>query len=71
MNQQPEQPDQLLVTVDEAARLLSIGRTQVYKLIGSGELPSIKLFRSRRIQASALRDYVAQLGQDDRTHVTD
>ena len=71
MNQQPEQPDQLLVTVDEAARLLSIGRTQVYKLIGSGELPSIKLFRSRQIQASALRDYVAQLGQDDRTHVTD
>ncbi|MGD0379802.1 MAG: helix-turn-helix domain-containing protein, partial [Acidimicrobiales bacterium] len=33
--------DSLLVTVERAAELLGVGRTFVYRLINSGDLPSV------------------------------
>ena len=35
------QPDGLLLTVEEAAKRLRLGRTFVYRLISSGELESV------------------------------
>lgn len=54
-------PDRLLLTVDEAARRLGIGRTLVYQLISSGELGSVKVARLRRVPAECLPEYVATL----------
>jgi excisionase family DNA binding protein len=52
---------QLLLTPEEAARQLSIGRTKVFALMESGAIRSVKIGRSRRIPADALTDYVASL----------
>jgi excisionase family DNA binding protein len=54
-------PDGLLLTVEEAARRLRLGRTLVYQLISSGELESVKVGRLRRVPAECLPEYVATL----------
>ena len=53
--------DELLLTVEEAARRLRIGRTLVYQLISAGELESVKVGRLRRVPAECLPAYVATL----------
>jgi len=57
----PEQgdPTVLALTVEEAARRIGVGRTTMYALIASGEVPSIQIGRLRRIPAQALTDYIA------------
>ena len=51
----------LLLTVEEAARLLGIGRTTAYALVKSGELESIPLGRLRRIPAECVTEYINRL----------
>jgi excisionase family DNA binding protein len=55
------QPDGLLLTVEEAAQRLRLGRTLVYRLISSGELESVTVGRLRRVPAECLDEYVAAL----------
>ena len=57
----------LLLTIDEAAALLSCGRSFLYPRLMRGELPSVKLGRKRLIPAAALEAYVQRLQaeQDD------
>lgn len=55
------QQDGLLLTVEETARRLRLGRTLVYRLISSGELESVKVGRLRRVPAECLPEYVATL----------
>jgi excisionase family DNA binding protein len=55
-----EQP-RLLLTVEEAAERLRLGRTFVYRLIMSGQLESVKVGRLRRVPADCLPDYVTAL----------
>ncbi len=59
----PEEPDPagLLLTVEEAAERLRLGRTFVYRLIMSGELESVKVGRLRRVPAECLPAYIATL----------
>ncbi|QMU67131.1 helix-turn-helix domain-containing protein [Streptacidiphilus sp. P02-A3a] len=54
-------PDATLValTVEEAARRLGVGRTTMYALLASGQIPSVAIGRLRRIPAEALNAYVA------------
>ena len=49
----------LLLRVDEAARLLAIGTTLAYELVGRGDLPSVKLGRSVRVPRAALEAWIA------------
>ena len=49
MNQSFTADDHLLVTPEEAARRLSVGRTTVYTLMASGELLSVNIGRCRRV----------------------
>jgi excisionase family DNA binding protein len=53
--------DKLLVSPEEAADLLGVGRSTVYDLMRTLALPSVKIGRARRISTAALRDFVAQL----------
>lgn len=53
--------EKLLLKPEEAAELLSIGRSKVYELIGTGELASVRIGTSRRVPADALVEFVAQL----------
>jgi excisionase family DNA binding protein len=54
-------PAKLLMSAEEAARALGIGRTRMYELLRSGEVASIKLGRSRRIRPEDLEEYVERL----------
>jgi excisionase family DNA binding protein len=52
------QTEKLLLTISEAARLLSIGRSTLYELIGSGQVPTIHIGRSVRVPADGLRHWL-------------
>jgi excisionase family DNA binding protein len=41
--------ERLLLTVEEAARRLGIGRSLAWRLVRSGELPSVRLGRLVRV----------------------
>jgi excisionase family DNA binding protein len=56
----PPTPIRVLLTVDEAAAALSLGRTYLYRLLMSKEITSVKVGRVRRVPVSALTDYVAR-----------
>jgi excisionase family DNA binding protein len=55
---------QILMTVEEAANALRIGRTRMFALIASGEIASVLIGRSRRISVDALREYTRRLPQN-------
>ena len=44
----------------EAAQAIGIGRSKVYELIASGELPSIRIGGSVRVPVDALRAWIAR-----------
>lgn len=46
------------LTVNEAAELLSLGRTKVYELLDSGALQSIRIGAARRVPLWAVRQFV-------------
>jgi excisionase family DNA binding protein len=48
------------LTVAEAARRIGIGRTKLYEYVTSGEMPSVKIGRLRRIPAEAVNDFLAR-----------
>ena len=51
----------LLFTIEEAAQILSLGRTLLYERVLRGEIPSVKIGRYRRIPLSALIAFVEKL----------
>lgn len=55
----------LLLTPQQAAHALGIGRTKVYELILTNALASVKIGTSRRVPRRAVEDYVASLTTDD------
>jgi excisionase family DNA binding protein len=53
--------DRLLLTPDEAAAVLSIGRSKLYELLRAGVVPSVRIGACRRIAAADLSDVVRKL----------
>jgi excisionase family DNA binding protein len=51
-----------LLTVPEAGREARVGRTTLYKEIGSGNLVAVKVGRLTRIRRSDLEDWIRRLG---------
>lgn len=56
--------DRGLLKIEEAARLLSLGRSKTYQLVMDGAIPSIHIGRSRRIPAAALERWIDQRTQE-------
>jgi excisionase family DNA binding protein len=50
-----------LYTVEEAAEMLGIGRTLMFRLIANGTIESVLIGRLRRVPAEALTGYVDRL----------
>jgi len=50
----------LLYSVAEAASLLGVGRTYMFRLIAAGEVESIKVGKLRKIPRDALARYIDQ-----------
>ncbi len=57
----PTQAPRLLLTVQEAADALGVGRSTMYGLILDGVVESVRIGRLRRIPADALPRYLDQL----------
>jgi excisionase family DNA binding protein len=51
----------VMFTIRQAAHILNVSRTQIYKLIKTRELDSVKVGRSRRITESQLLAYIHKL----------
>lgn len=51
----------LLLTVEEAAQVLSLGRSLFYELMQRNRIESVKIGSARRIPYSALQRFVEQL----------
>lgn len=51
----------LLYSVEEAANLLGIGRTFMFRLVVTGEVDSVKIGKLRRIPHDALDRYIDRL----------
>lgn len=52
--------NRVLLTVEEAAERLGIGRSFMYELIGDGRVRSLRVGRLRRIPVDALDEFVAR-----------
>jgi excisionase family DNA binding protein len=52
---------ELLLTPEDVASVLSIGRTRVYELINVEALRSVKIGKSRRVRRTDLDDYIVGL----------
>lgn len=53
--------EKLLLTVEETANVIGIGRTKVFELIASGVLESVRIGGARRVPTAAVADYVERL----------
>ena len=51
----------LLLTVEETAILLRLGRTQTYELVMLGKIQSVKIGRRRLVVRDSLQNFVSQL----------
>lgn len=62
-NSRNDKERRVLLTVEQAAECLGIGRTSVYALLKAGQLHSVRLGRLRRIPMESIDAYVAHLAQ--------
>lgn len=51
--------DILLVSINEAAKALNLGRTSIYTLINEGKLDTRKMGRRRMVTTESIRKLVA------------
>ena len=51
--------EKLLLKPSEAASAINIGRSKVYEMLASGELPSIRVGSNIRVPIEALHDWIA------------
>ena len=56
--------ERVLLTVEEAAERLNIGRTRMFDLVKSGDLESVQIGRLRRIHLDALERFARHLQQE-------
>jgi excisionase family DNA binding protein len=59
-------PTLVALTVEEAARRIGIGRTKMYEYVTSGEIPSVKIGRLRRIPVEAVAEFLTRRANADR-----
>ena len=56
-------PQRLLLRIPEVAETLGIGRTKIYEMIATGELPTIRIGRAVRISVTTLQKWVEEREQ--------
>lgn len=64
-----EGSEALLVSVDRAAQLLGISRTEVYRAVARRELPACRVGRRRLISRRALETFIARLEAESAAEV--
>jgi excisionase family DNA binding protein len=62
----PTEPVRLLLTIEESAERLGIGRTLMYALVSSGAVESVRIGRLVRVPAESLPVFIRQLRDQQR-----
>ena len=52
--------DAVLLSVEEAAQVLGLGRSKTYELLLKGQLRSIKIGRSRRVPVESINEFIRE-----------
>ena len=60
LQEQQYPPLKLLLTVEEAAQALNLGRTRMYALLQRRSVASVKIGRTRLVPVSALHVFIEQ-----------
>jgi excisionase family DNA binding protein len=60
-----EYMEKLLLSPEEAAEVLGVGRSRVYDLMRTRQLPSVRIGKSRRVTVAAVHAYVERLAEQD------
>ena len=55
---QPVEP--ICVRVNDAARMIGVGRTKLYELIATGEVETVKIGKATRITTASLHELIKQ-----------
>jgi len=50
--------DKQLLTIEETAEILSLGKTKIYEFINTNQLKAVKIGKSRRVVARSIEDFV-------------
>lgn len=50
--------DPICVRVNDAARMIGVGRTKLYAMIARGDLQAVKLGKSTRITTASLQELI-------------
>ena len=58
-------PQRLLLRIPEVAETLGIGRTKIYEMIATGELPTVRVGRAVRISISTLQKWEEEREQQN------
>jgi len=56
----------VMLSITDAARCLSVGRSTMYELINSGAIETIHIGRLRRVPADCLSDFVERCRREQR-----
>lgn len=54
-------PPAIAVSVDEAAAMVGVSKSTMYRFVLSGEIPSVKLGWRRLVRVAAIEDWMAGL----------
>jgi excisionase family DNA binding protein len=65
MDRSEEYMEKLLLSPEEAAEALGVGRSRVYDLIRTRQLLSVRIGKSRRVPVAAVHAYVERLTEQD------
>ena len=55
---QPVEP--ICVRINDAARMIGIGRTKLYELISTGELEAVKIGKATRVTTASIHELVSR-----------
>ncbi len=58
--------ERILLTVEETAKMLGIGRTLAWRLVQQGDLPSVRLGRCVRVPRGLLEAWLKRQSGDTR-----
>ena len=67
----PDTLPRLAYAPEDAAAIIGVARTRMFQLLRSGEIPSLKLGRIRRIRIERLREYLERAEADQWPRVPD
>jgi excisionase family DNA binding protein len=57
----PPPVEPICVKVNDAARMIGVGRTKLYELIAAGEVDIVKLGKSTRVTTASLYNLIKKL----------